>query len=565
MSAFLTRCSGFVQNVRKHEKRSPRLRKLKSLQVDMPADESYGTKFPPARDSRRCGILLHPTSLPGPYLTGDLGPEAYAFIDWLESAKMQVWQVLPLVPPGRPIPGIRDDFWSPYSGRDAHCGNTLMISLDLLVNDGLLSSTDLPTSSIQSNHNNNFQIASEAIEPLLHKAARNMLNRNSSDKLRLEYEVFCGRSDTKLWLKDAALFDVIENIPELRGIDWWDWPVALRDREESELLRVSEKYSEQLDEFCAIQFFWHRQWLSLKKYANSKGISIIGDMPIYMGGHSADVWAHPHLFQLGPDRRPEMVAGTPPDAFSDVGQLWGNPLYSWRFHKKEKYAWWCSRIRRALELHDEIRIDHFRAFSAYWAVQAGEKTAKNGKWYKGPGIEFFDGIKSAIGDSTIIAEDLGVITADVTELRESISAPGMVILQFAWGSDGKNPHLPHNHYENSVCYTGTHDNETSKGWYLNQSESVQEKLKNYAHVTPCNCAWDLIGCAMASVSKTCVVPMQDVLSLGNEARMNTPGVADGNWTWRLGAPQVFSSLTPEATKLAQMVTLYDRAQDSRDS
>jgi len=227
-------------------KPSHRLRKLKALQVDVPADKSYGTKFPPSRHPRRCGILLHPTSLPGPYSTGDLGPEAYAFIDWLESAKMQVWQVLPLVPPGRPIPGIRDDFWSPYSGRDARCGNTLMISLDLLVNDGLLSSTDLPTSSVQNNHVN-FQSASEVIEPLLYKAARNILNRNNSDKLRREYEVFCERPDVKLWLKDAALFDVIEKIPELRGIDWWDWPVGLRDREKSELLQVSEKYSYQLD------------------------------------------------------------------------------------------------------------------------------------------------------------------------------------------------------------------------------------------------------------------------------------------------------------------------------
>ena len=307
------------------EKPYQRLRKFNALQVDVPADESYGTKFPPSRHPRRCGILLHPTSFPGPYLTGDLGPEAYAFIDWLESSKMQVWQVLPLVPPGRPIPGIRDDFWSPYSGRDAHCGNTLMISLELLVNDNLLSANELPVSSVQSSHVK-FQDASEVIEPLLYRAARNMLNRNKNDKLRREFEEFRERSDIKLWLKDAALFDVIEKIPELRGVDWWDWPIGLRDREKGELLKLSKEYSYQLDEFCVVQFFWHRQWLSLKQYANSKGISIIGDMPIYVGGHSADVWAHPHLFQLGPDKKPEMVAGTPPDAFSDDGQLWGNPL-----------------------------------------------------------------------------------------------------------------------------------------------------------------------------------------------------------------------------------------------
>ena len=549
-----------VELKRKHFR--PRLQKnTKAKQVDMPSEKSYGTKFPPCRLPRRCGILLHPTSLPGPYSTGDLGSEAYAFVDWLVSAKMQAWQVLPLVPPGRPIPGIRDDFWSPYSGRDAHCGNSLMISLDLLVSDDLLCSSELPPQS-NSAKKVNFQAVSDTIEPLLYKAAKSLLSRDGSDSLLREFEEFRNRSDIKVWLDDAALFNVIEQIPELRGFDWWDWPIGLRDREEHTLLKVRESHARKMDEFCVIQFFWQRQWLALKKYANSRGISIIGDMPIYVGGHSADVWAHPNLFQLGADKKPEMVAGTPPDAFSDDGQLWGNPLYNWTTHSEENYSWWCSRIKRSIELHDEIRIDHFRAFSAYWAVRAGEITAKNGEWYNGPGIEFFEGVKSAVGDSTIIAEDLGVITADVTELRENIGAPGMVILQFAWGSDGKNPHLPHNHYENSFCYTGTHDNETSRGWYLHQDQDIKGKLEAYANVTSSNCTWELIRCAMSSVSRTCIIPMQDILSLGNEARMNTPGIADGNWTWRSGIPGFFDSLSKETNRLVNMVSLYDRTEDA---
>ena len=528
------------------------------MKVDTPTESDYEDHFPPSRALRRCGVLLHPTSLPGPYSVGDLGDEAYDFIDWLKRANMQVWQVLPLVPPGRPIPGIRDAFWSPYSGRDAHCGNALMISLDFLVLDNLLRADELPPRS-NSNEDINFQAVSNINEPLLYKSANNLLNRDGNDALLCEYYEFCDCADVKVWLEDAALFDVIENIPKFRGLEWWDWPVELRDRNEHALTTIREEYSWKIKEFCAVQFLWHRQWHSLKKYANSKGISIIGDMPIYVGGHSADVWAHQDLFQLDSSKRPTMVSGTPPDAFSADGQLWGNPLYNWEKHHEEKYTWWQSRIKRALDLHDEIRIDHFRAFSAYWAVDANETTAKGGKWYYGPGLKFFNGIKSAVGDSTIIAEDLGVITADVTELRNRINAPGMLILQFAWGSDCKNPHLPHNHCENSICYPGTHDNETSRGWYFNQTEDVRIKLKAYAQITPSNCAWGMIKCAMASVSRTCIISMQDILDLGNEARMNTPGVAEGNWNWRVGPPGFFDSINSEAGKLSQLTILYGRA------
>ena len=375
---------------------------------------------------------MHPTSLPGRYGIGDMGREAYAFVDWLASAKMQIWQVLPLVPPGRPIPGIREDYWSPYSGRDAHCGNTLIISLDELVKEGLLASGELPEeSSLLSNVD--FQKVAEVNEPLISIAARRLLNIPNTDPMKLAFNEWRVRLEISSWLNEAALFDAICHEPDNIGKDWWDWPDAFRRREPAALEAKRAASAAYIDEFCATQFIFDRQWLALKNYANLKGISIVGDMPIYVGGHSADVWANQALFSLGPDCKPLAVAGVPPDAFSEDGQLWGSPLYDWPMHDAHGYKWWAGRLGRALELHDEVRIDHFRAFAAYWSVPADAKTAKSGEWIVGPGEKFFKGIKDALGDAPIVAEDLGVITKDVVELREAIGAPGMVVLQFAWG------------------------------------------------------------------------------------------------------------------------------------
>ena len=516
--------------------------------------------LPAERAPRRAGVIMHPTSLPGPYGIGDMGKEAFAFIDWLVDAKMQVWQVLPLVPPGRPIPGIREDYWSPYSGRDAHCGNTLIISLDELVKDGLLNEDELP-SPYNLSGDVDFGAVAETNEPLIAQAARRLLEKPSGDPTRTSFEIWRSRAENISWLDDAALFDSICKEPELLGKDWWDWPEPLRCRDPTTLQEKRAVSAESIEEFCATQYLFDKQWLSLKTYANSKGISIIGDMPIYVGGHSADVWAHQNLFLLGSDCRPTSVAGVPPDAFSEDGQLWGNPLYDWPAHSREKYSWWSGRIGRALQLHDEVRIDHFRAFAAYWSVPANAKTAISGTWMVGPGEDFFEGVISVVGDAPIVAEDLGVITEDVVNLREAIEAPGMVVLQFAWGDESRSPHLLHNHYENSFCYPGTHDNQTSQGWFDSQDDATKLRLASYAGISDFEGAsWGLIRLAMSSVSRTCVFTMQDVLCLGDEARMNTPGVADGNWAWRVGFPGFFSTCQPQARKLRQLATVFERAQ-----
>jgi 4-alpha-glucanotransferase len=366
------------------------------------------------------------------------------------------------------------------------------------------------------------------------------------------------------WIEEAALFDAICNIPNLVGKDWWDWPEDLRRRDPTRLKEIRASASMDIEEFYATQFLFDKQWLTVKSYANSQGISIIGDMPIYVGGHSADVWANQSLFLLGKDCKPTSVAGVPPDAFSEDGQLWGNPLYDWRSHSEDNYRWWAGRIGRALQLHDEVRIDHFRAFAAYWSVAADAKTAKNGAWMVGPGKDFFDGIEKAVGDAPIVAEDLGVITEDVVNLRESINAPGMAVLQFAWGGDSQSPHLPHNMYENSFCYPGTHDNQTTEGWFESLDEATKLKLAYYAGISEAEgAAWGLIRLGMSGVSKACVFTMQDVLGLGDEARMNTPGVADGNWAWRVGPPGIFSTYGPQAKRLSSLAICFDRVANER--
>ena len=524
-----------------------------------PAHDGYTEMLPPRRAQRRAGVIMHPTSLPGHYGIGDLGKEAFAFIDWLADAKMQIWQILPLVPPGRPIPGFREDYWSPYSGRDAHCGNTLIISLDELVADGLLTEQELPQPYNLSG-NVDFSRVAEINEPLIARAAKRLLERSDDDSLKSSLATWRSRPEIKSWIEEAALFDAICNDPNLVGKDWWDWPEEFRRRDPAKLEQKRASAAAHIEEFCATQFLFDKQWLKLKTYANSQGISIIGDMPIYVGGHSADVWANQSLFLLGDDSKPTSVAGVPPDAFSEDGQLWGNPLYDWRSHSQENYRWWAGRIGRALQLHDEVRIDHFRAFAAYWSVPASAKTAKNGSWIGGPGKSFFDGVEKVVGDAPIVAEDLGVITKDVVDLREAIKAPGMVVLQFAWGGDRQSPHLPHNFCENSFCYPGTHDNQTTEGWYENVDEATKMRLANYAGISDAEgAAWGLIRLGMSSVSKACVFTMQDVLGLGDEARMNTPGVADGNWAWRIGPPGIFATCSPQAKKLASLATCFDRA------
>jgi len=509
--------------------------------------DSYTDMGPGEKKGRRAGILMHPTSLPGDFGTGEMGAESFAFVDWLVSAGMQLWQVLPLVPPD-------DEYWSPYSGKDANCGNTLLISLESLVADGLLAKGDLPAALPVADAD--FGAVAALKAPLLKKAAQALLNSKS---LRAEFEAFKADPLVMKWLPEASLFSAIAVCnPDGQMKAWWEWPADLKLRDPDTLAAQRKEHADYINEFEALQFLFDRQWRALKKYANDRGVKIIGDMPIYVGGHSADVWANRTLFELDSNGDPQEVSGVPPDAFSDDGQLWGSPLYNWRAHEEENYAWWSVRLGRANELYDETRIDHFRALAGYWAIPADSETAKNGVWKVGPGKSFFDKISANLGGFTMIAEDLGVITPDVVKLREDIDAPGMLVLQFAWGGGGTNVHLPHNAYPNSVMYPGTHDNETTMGWFKSADAGTKELVTSYLGVDGSDLAWDFIRSGFGSVSKTCIVSMQDVMSLDNSARMNTPGKAAGNWGWRIGGAGVWGDLEKEAALLKEYSGMFDR-------
>lgn len=515
---------------------------------DLPEDYADWQPRKDPRDRRRAGILLHPTSLPGSNGIGELGQEAFCFLDWLQSTGCTVWQVLPLVPPGRKS----GEDGSPYAGQDANCGNTLLISLEELVKDGLLSKEELP--ELMPVKRIDFTTVAKVKEPLIAKAAKRLLN--SKGELNQELQVFQRSPEILGWLEDAALFATIDN--SLDACSWSDWPQPLRDRHLVALEVIYQNQKEFIDIFIAQQFLFQRQWQSVHNYAQKKGIRIIGDMPIYVGGHSADVWANRSQFQLNRAGRPTLVSGVPPDAFSNTGQLWGSPLYDWKNMEKEGFSWWVQRMKRAFDLFDEFRIDHFRGLSGYWAVPAESETAMEGTWKVGPREALFNAINKAVGKIDIIAEDLGVITDDVVQLRKAIGVPGMAVLQFAFGSDSKNPHLPHNHELDQVVYTGTHDNDTIVGWWQILPEEEKETVMKYLKITNGNeISWKLIEAALSSVARTSIIPMQDVLGLDSSARMNTPATQFGNWGWRLDIED-FDKLDKEAEKLHSLMTLYNR-------
>jgi len=533
---------------------------VKNMEIGADLSEEYGTVPKKAPPPRRTGVVLHPTSFPGPYGMGEIGSEAKSFIDWLVQADMQVWQVLPLVPPGRPIPGVREDYWSPYSGQDANAGSHLLISLNGLVEMGLLDSTDLPPQCLPAG-DVDWDYVVEKKEPALFQAA-DKLASGSADKHWVDaFAAWRAEPDTQCWLEDTALFNVINDQDHLRGMDWWNWPVELRDRNEAALAEVLSTKKDEIDRYCALQFLFDHQWCQVKKYASEKGVKILGDMPIYVGGHSADVWANRQLFTLNEEGLSALVSGVPPDAFSEDGQLWGSPLYDWEAHAAEDFGWWTRRMQRAQRLYHETRIDHFRGLAGYWAVDAASDTAKSGSWKVGPGIALFDALKKNLGYITIIAEDLGVITPDVVELREAIQAPGMLVLQFAFDGDGLNLHRPHNHYANSIVYPGTHDNDTSVGWFQSASPEAKDTFIQYSGMSDeSEVAWHMIRLAMSSVADTCIICFQDILSLDGSCRMNTPGVADGNWVWRC---QGFGGLETETAKLQEMCKTFARLPSSK--
>ncbi|KAL3339678.1 hypothetical protein AABB24_028335 [Solanum stoloniferum] len=516
---------------------------------DFPIDYADWLPKRGPNDRRRAGILLHPTSFPGPYGIGDLGPQAFKFLDWLHLAGCSLWQVLPLVPPGKR--GNEDG--SPYSGQDANCGNTLLISLEELVDDGLLKKEELPEPLPTDRVN--YSTISEIKDPLITKAAKRLLS--SEGELKDQLENFRRDPNISSWLEDAAYFAAIDN--SVNTISWYDWPEPLKNRHLAALEEVYQSEKDFIDIFIAQQFLFQRQWKKVRDYARSKGISIMGDMPIYVGYHSADVWANKKQFLLNRKGFPLIVSGVPPDAFSETGQLWGSPLYDWKAMEKDGFSWWLRRIQRAMDLFDEFRIDHFRGFAGFWAVPSEEKIAILGRWKVGPGKPLFDAILQAVGKINIIAEDLGVITEDVVQLRESIEAPGMAVLQFAFGSDAENPHLPHNHEQNQVVYTGTHDNDTIRGWWdtLPQEEK-SNVLKYLSNIEEEEISWGLIKGAVSSVARIAIIPMQDVLGLGSDSRMNIPATQFGNWSWRIPSSTSFDSLDAEAKKLRDILATYGR-------
>jgi 4-alpha-glucanotransferase len=480
--------------------------------------------------------------LPGPYGIGDLGPEAYAWVDALARARQTWWQVLPLGPTG-----YGD---SPYQSFSAFAGNPNLISPDLLLQDGLLRPADLagvafPAERVDYDRVNAFKASLTA-------RAWEHFQAAPSAALRPLFEAFC--ASERGWLEDFALFLALKEIHG--GGSWLDWPEEFVQRRPSALLQAQEELAPQMGLHKFRQFLFFRQWRALKTHASQKGVHLIGDLPIFIAADSADVWTHPELFLLDESRRPRAVAGVPPDYFSATGQLWGNPLYDWPRHKETGYAWWVDRVRATLQLVDRIRLDHFRGFEAYWEVPAGSLTAEPGCWVKGPGADLFEVLYRELGGLPLIAEDLGVITPEVEELRCRFHLPGMRILQFAFGGAQEDRFLPHRYERNTVVYTGTHDNDTTHGWFTALTEAEHRFFRRYAPSTDDDVAWDLIRLAWSSVADDALAPLQDVLDLGSAARMNRPGQASGNWRWRFTS----GMLTPAILdRLAELTEVYGRS------
>lgn len=495
-------------------------------------------------DKRGCGVLLHPTSLPGPGGIGSLGADARRFVDLLADMGMSYWQVLPLTPPACGN--------SPYSAFSAFAGNPLLIDLDQIALDG-----DLAVNCYDDSPNDSrvdFESVYEKKMGLL-KAAGTTFLKNEADLLKQEFWDFCDRT---AWLHNYALFMALKQ--KYKGKSWDKWPsdFALLTPEKYEKASVELGADIGVQKYIQWQFF--RQWSSLREYAAGKGISIIGDIPIFVGYDSADVWSHRELFLLDSKGKPTVVAGVPPDYFSATGQLWGNPLYDWEMMGQQNYAWWIDRFQAMFELFDVIRVDHFRGFEAAWQVPSGEKTAINGTWVNAPGTTLFDTIFAALGNLPIIAEDLGVITPKVVALRDRYDFPGMKIVQFAFDSGPLNPYLPHNHQKKSVVYTGTHDNDTTAGWYHSLSATQRSRVDGYVGGRGDD---DTVECilrlVLMSVADTAIVPLQDLFRLGSEARMNVPGAAFGNWGWRFTWDMVTHDL---AAHVCAQLESYGRCNSS---
>jgi 4-alpha-glucanotransferase len=501
---------------------------------------------------RSSGILLHPTSLPGRYGIGDLGEHAFRFADWLQSAGQTVWQILPLGPTS-----YGD---SPYQCLSAFSGNTNLISLDKLVTEGWLNDDDLTDAPDFPVHTVDYGPVIEYHNEKLNLAYERY-KVNATDEQQAAYQVWYERH--KDWLEDWALYIAIKN--ENGGKPWVEWPEELALRQPAALDDARQRLEDKIAKHRFLQWVFHEQWYEVKRYANEREIRLVGDVPIFVAHDSSDVWANQGDYYLDDKGNPTVIAGVPPDYFSETGQRWGNPLYRWDVMKKDGYAWWISRFRSILEVVDLVRIDHFRGFEAYWEIPADEPTAVNGQWVKGPGLDFFHALRDSLGELPIIAEDLGEITREVIELRDTLGLPGMKILQFAW-SDPTNPFLPHNYPVECVAYTGTHDNNTTLGWWSGGevNDAARQLITDYLdrsleEITEPH--WTMIRLGMMSSAHTFVMPMQDVLGYGADTRMNTPGRQQGNWGWRYTADKLDD---PVKFRLAHLTWLYKRRPDQQE-
>lgn len=498
-------------------------------------------------NKRGAGILLHISSLPSPFGIGDLGPEAILFADFLNRSRQKYWQLLPL------NPTEQGQGHSPYSSISSCAGNTLLISPELLAKDGLLDAEELAQYHLSQEGKTLFAEAERVKAEIFEKVWQNY-HHGKGHQLKKDFERFCKKES--YWLNDFSLYMLLKQQNECQP--WFEWPEEYKLREKHALKKLLSDNKEHIEKVQWLQFLFAKQWNELRNYCNDRRIKFFGDLPFYVSYDSVDVWAHRNLFSLDKEGNMIGMAGVPPDAFSNDGQLWGMPVFLWEVLKKHNYDWWIERFKKNMELFDLLRLDHFRAFADYWEVPAGEKTAKNGKWKPGPGADFFKAVKKSLGDLPFIAEDLGEINEPVYELRDEFNFPGMKVLMFAFGEGmPKNPYIPHNYCENFVAYTGTHDNNTMRGWYRQEGCKYNQQIQEYLGkpLTEDDIHIEMGRLAYASVANIAILPMQDVLGIDELGRMNTPALGENNWQWRLIPGQV----TADAEDLLkEWTTIYNR-------
>lgn len=497
--------------------------------------------------SRSAGVLLHVSSLPSETGIGNLGRSAYRYIDFLNASGFKVWQICPLGPTG-----YGD---SPYQCFSAFAGNPYFIDLEPLLNEGLIEHAELEALTALPRDHVDYGALYQSFWPILLSAYERFAT-SGADNIHHYGCIQKFREDQSAWLEDYALFLALKD--HFGGKCWLDWPPSFRDVQKARSQKLPDSVLKSMEAHIFYQYVFYGQLAQLRAYAGKQSVEIMGDVPIFVALDSADVWSHPELFQLKKSGHPSAVAGVPPDYFSADGQLWGNPLYQWEKHVETDFAWWVDRVRSNLDFYDIVRLDHFRGFESYWSVPAGAKTARGGKWIKCPGLELFQKLRETCPDAKLIAEDLGVITDDVNVLRNATGLPGMAVLQFAFGGESDNAYLPHNIERNTVAYSGTHDNDTTIGWYGELPPAAQDHVRRYLDISGDEIAWDFTRAVIRSTANMAIVPLQDLMSLGSEARLNRPGAPMGNWQWRYSAEDLDQLQGNSSAYLAAQLELYGR-------